>query len=106
MKKISIDGVQYPVKFGLSAIRAIQGIVGAKSVKELQKLDEIGVEKYPEIILAGVKNGCKITGDDPPSKQLIEDELDNSLQLYYDAMQIFVDDITPSDNPVAGKEGN
>lgn len=95
MRTVSVLGSEYPIKFGLSAIKSVQKTIGAKSMQELSKLDEVGIEKYPDIILAGLDNGAKITGNTAPSKDDVEAELDNGLQLYFDALAAFVEDVTP-----------
>ena len=95
MKEVSILGTAYPIKFGLSAIKEVQKIIGAKSMQELTKLDEVGIEKYPDIIHAGLVNGAKVQDTVAPTKADVESELDSGLQLYFDALAVFVEDVTP-----------
>lgn len=95
MQTVSILGKYHPIKFGLSAIKAVQKIIGAKSMQELTKLDEVGIEKYPDIIHAGLVNGAKVDKTDAPSYDDVCAELDNGLQLYFDALAVFVEDVTP-----------
>lgn len=104
MKTVSILGTDYPIKFGLSAMQSVLKIIGAKSMKDFEKLDEIGIEKFADVIHAGLVNGAKVMSTDAPDTEKVKSELDCGLQLYYDTLAILLEDVRPS-KPV-DKAGN
>jgi hypothetical protein len=60
MTTISVNGTDYPIKFGRMALIAIMKLTGAKGLSELSKLDSLSPEKWGDFVLAGLENGCKV----------------------------------------------
>lgn len=112
MNTIEIDGKSYPVRYGLSGTRKALSLCGAKDLSEAEKITKLPLAKWPDFVLAGVENGCKITDQDPPSREKIENDLDRSLDNFYNSLIIFNDDNTPKQSKEdnsdtdAGDEGN
>jgi hypothetical protein len=60
MTTISVNGTDYPIKFGRMALIAIMKLTDAKGLSELSKLDSLSPEKWGDFVLAGLENGCKV----------------------------------------------
>ena len=104
MTTISVNGTDYPIKFGRMALIAIMKLTNAKGLSELSKLDSLSPEKWGDFVLAGLENGCKVEKTKAPTLAEVNDELDTNPQLYMEAINVLGADITPADKPVA--EGN
>jgi hypothetical protein len=104
MTTISVNGTDYPIKFGRMALIAIMKLTNAKGLSELSKLDSLSPEKWGDFVLAGLENGCKVEKIQAPTLAEVNDELDTNPQLYMEAINVLGADITPADKPVA--EGN
>jgi hypothetical protein len=67
MNKISVNGKDYPIKFGRMALIAIMKLTDAKGLSELSKLDSLSPEKWGNFVLAGLENGCKVESAKAPT---------------------------------------
>ena len=106
MNTIEIDGQEYPIKYGLSATKAVLGLVGGKDLKSASKLDGLPLDKWPDFVLAGLTNAAKIEKSDPPTRQKVEDALDADISLFHAAMFAFGQDNTPKALPGEAVEGD
>ena len=73
MTTISVNGTDYPIKFGRMALIAIMKLTSAKGLSELSKLDSLSPEKWGDFVLAGIENGCKIQGIKAPALVEVND---------------------------------
>lgn len=105
MKLILIAGKKYPVKYGLSAISEVLTISGGSTLSDLSAIDQLPITKVSAFIMAGLKNGAKVSGDiKPPNIEEVEKELDHNFALFTDVIEIFGQDIAPKND--IDTEGN
>lgn len=96
MNTVTIDGKNYPVKYGISGTREVLGLMGAKTLVEAgAAIDKLPIDQYPAFVKAGLVNGAKVEKVDPPSDDVIEYGLDADMNLYYDCVAFFIKDNEP-----------
>ncbi len=104
MHFIKIDGVDYPVKFGLSALKtAMAKYKLTKLVETDVLLNSIEIEYMPFLLKLGVDNGCRIMVKDAPDIEVVKDAFENDLSLMTKSLNVFAADIS-GEEPEKGKK--
>lgn len=104
MNTLTIAGAEYPVKYGRSALIKVMKLADAKGLAELTELGSLNASKWGNFVLAGIENGCKISGDEAPKLDVVNDHLDEYPQDFIQCVNWMGEDITPPEQP--NTEGN
>lgn len=105
MKSLNISGKDIGLKYGHFAIKGVLNLVGGKSIKDLSKVEELQIDKIPDFILLGIENASLVEESKfNTTKEEIQKELDANFGLFFEALEIFGQDVAPSSKIDA--EGN
>lgn len=104
MNTLTIAGTNYPVKYGRKALIEVMKMTGAQGLAELTKLDSLSPQKWGDFVLAGLENGCKLQGNEPPSLEDVNNHLDEHPADFMACIAWLGADITPPEGP--DTEGN
>ncbi len=98
MNTIQVGNNAYQIKYGMSGIQEVLNLVKGKALKDLGKVEDLPLDKVPQFILAGIKNGAKVvdaTIDEAAVLKELTTALDEDFTLYTKAMEFFGKDIAP-----------
>ena len=104
MNLITIAGTDYPVKYGRMALSKTLALVGAKGLHQAEKIDQMPVEKWGQMVLFGIETGCKIQDIEPPTLEEVDEALDLDLSVFTIAQEQFLSDMQGGKKPET--EGN
>ena len=90
---LTIKGKKCPVKFGATALGKIQDLIGAETLEELGKIQNLNAGKWADFIMAGLETGALIKKKEVPSIEDVRLAVDMDMSLFFEAMKIFQDDI-------------
>jgi hypothetical protein len=107
MRMINIDGNEYPVKFGLIALKTMLAKYNLKRLIDTEELmTKLEVDYLPKALELGLANGCKIAGVEAPDSDTVKQAFENDLSLMTKTIDILSKDITgePEKAPDEKKE--
>lgn len=95
MQYISIDGNQYPFKFGFSGMKKLMARYKLRSIAQLATLqDVLPVDDVPLFVKMGFDTGALIASEAQPfSLEEVETLLDRHLWLIPTAFQVFGEEL-------------
>lgn len=93
MNTLTIGGKKYPVKFGATALGEIQELLGAETLEELNKIQNLNAGKWAEFLMSGLKTGARIRDKEAPAIEDVRLALDKDMSLFLQAVEIFSEDI-------------
>lgn len=95
MRIIEINGQQYPVKFGLTALKKMLAKYKLSKLVDVEKLmADIEPGYLPTALKLGIDNGCRIEGTEPPTQEAINEAFDNDLSLVTVTIDLLSKDLT------------